>query len=50
MLLKERVQEAIDAEWGDSLIDMVDRYSFKIEITIRNRETGSIAERVVNIP
>ena len=50
MLLKDRVREAINDEWGDSLNEMVDRYSFKIEITIRNRKNGSIAERVITIP
>lgn len=50
MLLKDRVREAINDEWEDNLNDMVDRYSFKVEITIRNRENGNIAERVVTIP
>ncbi len=50
MLLKDRVREAIDNEWEDSLNDMVDKYSFKVEITIRNRKNGSVAERVVTIP
>ena len=50
MLLKDKVREAINDEWGDSLNEMVDRYSFKIEITIRNRKNGSIAERVITIP
>ncbi|KPJ76638.1 MAG: hypothetical protein AMJ54_11015 [Deltaproteobacteria bacterium SG8_13] len=50
MLLKDRVREAINNEWEDNLNDMVDRYSFKIEITIRNLKNGSIAERVVTIP
>ena len=50
MLLKDRVREAIDNEWEDNLNDMVDRYSFKVEITIRNLKNGSVAERVVTIP
>ena len=50
MLLKDRVREAINNEWEDNLNDMVDRYSFKVEITIRNLKNGSIAERVVTIP
>jgi hypothetical protein len=50
MMLKDRVREAIDNEWEDSLNDMVDRYSFKVEITIRNRKNGNIAERVITIP
>ena len=50
MLLKDRVREAISNEWEDNLNDMVDRYSFKVEITIRNLKNGSIAERVVTIP
>lgn len=50
IVLKERMKEALDVEWGDNLNDMVDRYSFKIEITIRNRENGHVAERVINIP
>ena len=50
MMLKDRVREAIENEWEDSLNDMVDRYSFKVEITIRNRKNGNIAERVITIP
>ena len=50
MLLKDRVREAINNEWEDNLNDMVNQYSFKIEITIRNRKNGSIAERVIIIP
>ena len=50
MLLEDRVREAIDNEWKDNLNDMVNLYSFKVEITIRNRKNGSIAERVVTIP
>ena len=50
MLLKDRIREAINNEWEDNLNDMVNQYSFKIEITIRNRKNGSIAERVINIP
>ena len=50
MLLKDRVREAIDNEWEDNLNDMVDKYSFKVEITIRNLKNGSVAERVVTIP
>ena len=50
MLLKDRVREAINNEWEDNLNEMVDRYSFKVEITIRNLKNGSIAERVVTIP
>lgn len=50
MLLRDRVREAISNEWEDSLNDMVNQYSFKVEITVRNRKNGSIAERVVTIP
>ena len=50
MLLKDRIREAINNEWEDNLNDMVNQYSFKIEITIRNRKNGSIAERVISIP
>jgi hypothetical protein len=50
MLLKDRVREAISNEWEDNLNDMVNQYSFKVEITIRNRKNGSIAERVVTLP
>ena len=50
MLLKDRVREAISNEWEDNLNDMVNKYSFKVEITIRNRANGSIAERVITIP
>ena len=50
MLLKDRVREAISNEWEDNLNEMVNKYSFKVEITIRNRETSSIAERVITIP
>lgn len=50
MLLKDRVREAISNEWEDNLNEMVNKYSFKVEITIRNRETGSIAERVITVP
>ena len=50
MLLKDRVREAISNEWEDNLNDMVNKYSFKVEITIRNRSNGSIAERVITIP
>ena len=50
MLLKDRVREAISNEWEDNLNEMVNKYSFKVEITIRNRDTGSIAERVITVP
>ena len=50
MLLRDRVREAISNEWEDNLNDMVNQYSFKVEITVRNRKNGSIAERVVTIP
>ena len=50
MMLKDRVREAIDNEWEDTLNDMVDKYSFKVEITIRNRKNGNVAERVITIP
>jgi hypothetical protein len=50
MVLKDRMREAMESEWEDNLNDMVDRFSFKIEITVRNRENGSSAERVITIP
>ena len=50
MMLKTKVMEAIEEEWGDNLGEMVNRYSFKVAITIRNRDTGSTAERVITIP
>jgi len=50
MLLKDRVREAMESEWAENLNEMVDRFSFKIEITVRNRDNGSIAERVITIP
>jgi len=50
MVLKERMREAIESEWEENLNEMVDRFSFKIEITVRNRDNGNIAERVITIP